>query len=234
MTSNTYAGAHPFEDMWKNAPWYTEGPDPSNRYDGLNLRIRRALSWFDRATVAQSEPDEDMEFLLYWIAFNALYGQLVPPSLPREDLKLILHYLKAVVKLDSRESLKASILSDYQLSIEELANNQYIYYRYWHFRSGDSDCADWKSRFNADQRSVNTALHHKEILTVLRIVFSRLYTLRNQLFHGSATWGGHVNRSQVMNGAAIMRCVVPRCIIVMIQHPDEPWGTPSYPVVSPP
>lgn len=175
--SDTYAGAHPFEDMRKNTPWYTEGPDPSNRYDSLNLRIRRALSWFDRATVAQSEPDEDVEFLLYWIAFNALYGRLVPSSSPRDDFASVSRYLEHVVKRDSRSSLRSAILSDYESLIEELVANKYVYYRYWNFRNGDSDCADWESRLDADQRSVSTALHHEEVFPVLKIVFSRLYNI---------------------------------------------------------
>ena len=234
MTSDTFSGAHPFENMWKGTTWYTDGPDSSNPYDGLNLRIRRALSWFDRATVAQSEPDDDVEFFLHWIAFNALYGQLVPASSSRDDFGSVSRYLGDIAEMDSRGLLKSAILADHRRSIKELVDNKYIYHRYWYFRNGDSDHSDWESHFNKDQRSVKTALHHEEILDVLKIVFSRLYTLRNQLFHGNATWSGHVNRSQVIHGAAMMRCVVPRCIIVMIQHPDGPWGTPSYPVVSAP
>ena len=63
-------------------------------------------------------------------------------------------------------------------------------------------------------------------------LFTRLYTVRNQLLHGCATWNSSVNRSQVETGAAIMAALMPRFIDVMIENPDFDWGTPRYPVVN--
>ena len=34
-------------------------------------------------------------------------------------------------------------------------------------------------------------------MTVLSVVLSRIYTLRNQLMHGGATWSSSVNRDQI-------------------------------------
>ena len=44
---------------------------------------------------------------------------------------------------------------------------------------------------------------------VMGIMFDRLYTLRNQLLHGGATWNSGVNRNQISQGAEIMGQVVP-------------------------
>jgi hypothetical protein len=41
------------------------------------------------------------------------------------------------------------------------------------------------------------ALYSKSI----KVMFDRLYTLRNQLLHGGATWNGAVNRAQITQGA---------------------------------
>jgi hypothetical protein len=69
---------------------------------------------------------------------------------------------------------------------------------------------------------------------VLGIVFTRLYTLRNQLMHGGATWGGKVNRDQLRDCNALMGKLVPMIIEIMLDNPDTLWGDAVYPVVDQP
>lgn len=59
----------------------------------------------------------------------------------------------------------------------------------------------------------------------------RLYTLRNQLMHGGATWNGSVNRSQVRDGRAILDSVLPVILALMMRKPERFQGEPFYPVV---
>jgi len=54
--------------------------------------------------------------------------------------------------------------------------------------------------------------------------WSRLYTLRNQLLYGGATWNGAVNRSQISQGAEIMGQVVPIVIYLMMNDYQRVWG----------
>ena len=56
------------------------------------------------------------------------------------------------------------------------------------------------------------ALGRRGTSTVLSIVLSRLYVLRNQLVHGGATWNGKVNRAQVRDGANLLGKFVPAVI----------------------
>ena len=41
--------------------------------DNLALRMRRALSWLERAE--KETNDDDAAFIFYWIAFNAAYAK---------------------------------------------------------------------------------------------------------------------------------------------------------------
>ena len=66
---------------------------------------------------------------------------------------------------------------------------------------------------------------------MLAIILARLYTLRNQLMHGGATWRSSVNRDQIRDGTEILADLVPRVIHLLIVNPDEDWGDPCYPVV---
>ena len=61
-------------DKWKSRPWYHkpsgEPGQPRHPKDDLNLRLRRALSWLERAEKEYATEDLDAAFIFYWIAFN--------------------------------------------------------------------------------------------------------------------------------------------------------------------
>lgn len=67
---------------------------------------------------------------------------------------------------------------------------------------------------------------------LLALVFQRIYTLRNQLMHGGATWNSQVNRAQVQDCANLMGQLVPVVMDVMLSHPEATWGAASYPVIN--
>ena len=60
---------------------------------------------------------------------------------------------------------------------------------------------------------------------------NRIYTLRNQLLHGGATWGGAVNREQLRDCSKLLGKLVPLIIELMMDHPNTLWGDACYPVV---
>ena len=66
---------------------------------------------------------------------------------------------------------------------------------------------------------------------LLALVFQRIYTLRNQLMHGGATWHGKTNRAQVQDCATLMAHIVPVVVDIMLLHPDAVWGEACYPVI---
>jgi hypothetical protein len=88
---------------------------------------------------------------------------------------------------------------------------------------------DLQSIFDG-KRKAHGAVKHADVYTYLRLVLARLYVLRNQLIHGSATWGGETNRAQVQDAAQILRSFVPIMIEIIMDDPDQEWGEPLYPV----
>ena len=89
----------------------------------------------------------------------------------------------------------------------------------------------WKESFARANKAAHVALGRLDTVTVLSIVLSRIYTLRNQLLHGGATWQSSVNREQLRDCAAFMAKLVPLVIEVMMDHPETLWGPGTYPVV---
>ena len=85
--------------------------------------------------------------------------------------------------------------------------------------------------FKASKQAAHIALANKDTASVLGIIFSRLYTLRNQLFHGGATWSSSANRNQLRDATAILGELVPSLIEIMMDNKSAHWGEACYPLV---
>ena len=84
--------------------------------------------------------------------------------------------------------------------------------------------ARWQLAFQNSKSAALRALGSMDTQKVMGIMFGRLYTLRNQLLHGGATWNSGINRSQISQGAEIMGQVVPIVIHLMMNDHQRVWG----------
>lgn len=193
----------------------------------LSLRVHRALSWLDRAERCD---DEDGRFIFLWIAFNAAYANELGEQRQLESRRFG-GFLERIVELDTEHSLESAIWEQFPGPVRVLLNNRFVFQPFWdhHNRLPDSD--DWVERFEIANRAANAALAARDTGKVLGIVFARLYTLRNQLVHGGATWNSSVNRDQLRDANAVMGTLVPHVIRIMMDNAREHWGEPCYPVI---
>ena len=226
--------AEELDSRWQKARWSHPRRDRSNPYDDLNHRLWRAISWLRRAEAEREVDDCDAAFIFLWIAFNATYGQLGLPSGSRDDgyeseSATFETYLKKVYDLDS--GTISDITRNLSIEIGMLLDNKYVFEPYWKYRNGLIGRKNWERQFENQRKKRESAAWYKKTQTTLCQLFDRLYALRNQLLHGSATWKGKINRPQVETGAQIMATLVPHFINVMIRHPDNGWGAPRNPVV---
>lgn len=196
--------------------------------EGLALRVHRALSWLHRAEQCD---DEDGRFVFLWIAFNAAYANELGEQRMLEGEKFN-RYLARLVELDASQQLYELVWQRYSGAIRVLLDNPYVYQPFWDHRNGLATGEHWESRFAAAKRFANTALAGKDTASVLAVVFNRLYTLRNQLIHGGATWNSRMNRQQLRDANAILGELVPVIIGIMMDNARLVWGEASYPPVS--
>ena len=220
--------AEELKGKWKAARSFSRSSKATDPAHAPNLRLRRALSWVSRAET--EDHDCDASFVFYWIAFNAAYGQLGSPwSNPEKERDSFKKYLEKIVNCDY-QAIKDAIFPALVNQIDTFVNNKYVYQPFWAHHNMEQRHQDWERDYEHSTKDVRQALWDGNATTVLRELFDRLYTLRNQLLHGGATWNSSVNRNQVETGARIMSSLVPRFIEVMIEHPHD-WGVPRYPVV---
>jgi len=197
----------------------------------LSLRVHRALSWLDRAE--QLAEDADGQFILLWIAFNAAYATEIDQRYRLSEQDTFRAFLAKLVELDSaKKRIEELVWTEFPKSIRVLLDNQYVFQDFWCFQNGTLSEEEWKRRFAGAKKAAKSALAGHDTVTVLSIVLSRIYTLRNQLVHGGATWNSSVNREQMRDCGNLMGKLVPLVIEIMMDHPETLWGDACYPVVN--
>jgi len=201
---------------------------------GMGLRVHRALSWLQRAE--QETEDFDAKFIFLWIAFNAAYASQSLREDGFTEQAVFKRFLSDLIRLDHAQKFSSLVWSHFPQAIRVLLDNQYVFQPFWdaqsQFSQGQKPNFEWEQAFALAKQRANDALRDNDTLGVLMAVFSRLYTLRNQLLHGGATWNSGVNRDQVRDGVRLMGTIVPLVIEIMLDHPEEGWEMPMYPVVS--
>lgn len=198
----------------------------------LTLRVHRALSWLRRAE--DEAGDEDVRFILLWIGFNAAYAGDVSQASgqdARRERDVFLDFFRTLVGFDARHRIYDMVWSRFPQEIRLLLDNRYVYAPFWLHHNGTPGYANWAERLTYDRAQVTRALARHDTASLLSLLFDRLYVLRNQLVHGGGTWNSAVNRAQVRDGAALLGCLLPIFIDLMMDNPAHEWAMPHYPVV---
>jgi len=195
----------------------------------LSLRTHRALSWLSRAELETK--DNDARFLFLWIAFNAAYANDFHDRKSLTERKMLLYFLDRLVGLDRERLLYQIVWDQFPGSIRMLLQNRFVFQPFWDFHAGLIDETTWREAFERSRRSASRALGRTDTTRVLAEVFDRLYTLRNQLVHGGATWNSAINRAQLKDASGLLGQLVPTVIHLMMENHGEVWGDACYPVV---
>jgi hypothetical protein len=200
-----------------------------NYSDDFSIRIHRSLSWVNRAE--KQDEDLDARFIFYWIAFNATYTGSHSSNSLYSERHTYKDFFEKILKYDEKEHVYYAIWNQFSGSVRNLLNNQFIFSSFWNFENGHEGFDDWEEKFSQSKSMVLKALEYKNTQLILEILFDRLYTLRNQIMHGGATWNGKVNRSQVTDGQSIISFLVPNFLEIMMNNQNEDWGKLNFPVV---
>jgi len=195
----------------------------------LALRVHRALSWYGRSE--QGGDDQDARFIFLWIAFNAAYANEIDSHMRFTEQQLFTNFIDRLCQLDEHKLLYDLVWTEYANSIRILLDNKYVFQPFWDSLNGKLGRTDWESAFNRAKARAMTALSKQDTRTVICIVLARMYTLRNQIIHGGATWNSSVNRDQVRDCTNLLGKLVPIIILIMLDNCHALWGDACYPVV---
>lgn len=195
----------------------------------LSLRVHRALSWLNKSEQCD---DDDSKFIFLWIAFNAAYAQEYNQTQPCGERSSYENFLTKLIELDKEKILFNIVWDNYAHTIRIILDNEFILNSYWEYHSNKIEEKEWKKAKEQSKLIANRALEQGDTLSVLSVLFTRLYTLRNQIIHGGATFGSAVNREQLRDCTKILQKIVPVIIDLMMNGKNEVWGDPVYPVIN--
>jgi len=211
-------------------------------------RIRRAKSWLARANRAVIEGEKAgagaddtgfacERFMFLWISFNAAYGCDMMENETSKEKEKFTKFLDEIVRQDRERTIHNILWERYSGPVQDLLENKYVFRPFWESVRGSSSGRGWKQKFEGDKRRSFRELANGNVERVLEIVFWRLYELRNQIFHGGATFAEGWGRDQITNGSRIMADLVPVILDIMDTHIDENpdtevWGKVAYPRIN--
>ncbi len=197
-------------------------------------RLHRSQSWMDAAR-AQFSSAKHIQFISWYIAFNALHGIRQYEGSQEEnrlDRQEFLRRLRVLHSCDMRygNGILLKALKTCQDDAKKLITDYLFRDSYWKRHISSSEL---KRRFSADLSRAEGMLYKGNYDTFLDLMLRRLAVLRNQIFHGCATYGAASKGLPSLEiGLSVLQTLVPAFCKLMDRHgPEVAWPQIPYPRV---
>ena len=200
---------------------------PDNVDENDIIRLHRAISWVKCAE--ENANNTDLKFISLWIAFNACYADNDNHDMSLTEKKRFKDFIARLVSLDTDELFFKLLWHKFSGPVRLLVDNKFAYKQFWDAQRGEN--VYWERLFKQSKIDSRNYLANQQVAELLGVVLDRLYTVRNQLIHGGATYMSKVNRSQVKDASQILEFLMPIIIDIMLTHSNEDWGVINYPVI---
>ena len=195
--------------------------------DQFNLRIHRGLSWLKKSQDLQE--DLDLQFISLWVSFNAIYAQDLQISQDKQTLRQFLHL---ICQKDTEHKIYKILWERFSQPIRVFLDNPYVYQGFWDYQNQKISQQACREGLEHEKQKVLRALKEQDSVDILMVLFNRMYTLRNQLIHGGATYNSSVNRKQLKDACSILSALLPIFMFVLLENAATlDLGKPFYPVV---
>ncbi|OOF48181.1 HEPN domain-containing protein [Rodentibacter trehalosifermentans] len=212
--------------------YFREHRDIDNYAEDFRLRIHRAISWLEKSEQAGELGDLDTQFITLWISFNAAYARELVDMNTGEHRTLNL-FLHLICQCDEEQRIYNLVWHKFSQSIRLLIKNQFVYQPFWDYHNGKISEKEFQLAFERSKEKAYSALEKGKTQYILEVIFSCLYTLRNQILHGGATYNSSANRAQLKDGCRVLSLLIPEMLQIMMEnHQEINWGKPYYPVVA--
>ncbi len=193
-----------------------------DQHQDFAIRVWRGISWLERAEILLTD-DLEGRFLALWIGINALYGQLDRDGRPWGDREALAAFISRIYPLDSSGRLRAVVAKN-QKSALSLIDNKFLFEGFW---AGSKTA---KADLGMEVKNAILMLTKPNQLPLWRMLLSRLYLMRNQVFHGASTKGSTLNRKSLRNCVTVLSSFLPACLETMIEYGvTQDWGEVCYP-----
>ncbi|HDR1021648.1 TPA: hypothetical protein QB352_000891 [Pasteurella multocida] len=194
--------------------------------EDFRLRIHRSISWLKKS---EQDQDLDSKFISLWIAFNAAYARELDDV---KDKATFNEFLLRICAFDDEKQIYNLVWKKFSQSIRLLLDNKFVFQPFWEFHNGKIEEKEYLRAEIIEREQFLSSLERQKTERILGVMFSRLYTLRNQIIHGGSTYNSKANREQLRDGCNILALLIPSMLQIMMEHHAEiDWGKPFYPYV---
>lgn len=221
-TQATSVSVHKLRRRWKPQKERLQAQCPDHP---LTIRFHRACSWMVCTEAMADEADLDLKLINQWIALNALYGQWDEPAKqPLPDRECWRQFFDQLCRVDESDQV-ANVLKEQKKLVLSLLDDPYVSKYFWQEPTLKRAGKSRKAKYDA-----LTWYVEKNWTLILDRLIERIYLVRCQLIHGSATYDGKLNRTAVRRCATMMGHLLPAVLTVITDHgADEDWGPMCYP-----
>jgi hypothetical protein len=173
--------------------------------------------------------DSQELFIMYWIAFNALYGRVNETDHGRylrpgdDDARW---YLGRICDLDAGTGQIKLALTALHKEAHALLKSRYLYEAYWRGDYGNNV----KRYLETEVKSAEDALNAGDVHPyVTALLWGRIRMLRNQIFHGCSTNRDSLNKDDLNPALQVLSVVIPLFIEIMENRFDKEADWPRIP-----
>ena len=187
-------------------------------------RIRRSLSWLERAAAAPRR-DKPPRFVDLWIALNALYG--VKPDPSSDERRSFRNFIRKLNRIDSRcKFLVPSMSQGHVQNLSfKLVDNPYLWREFW-----QKNVRKLRENRITDLKIARASFREQDAVMLYTCVFERLYILRNQIFHGSSSATTKKSEDALKPAILFLEETIPIFIRVMMNcGSGKDWPSLPFP-----
>jgi len=148
----------------------------------LTLRVHRGLSWFGRA--CEQGDDNDVRFILLWIAFNATYAIEIDAVIGNDREKFGF-FFRTLISLDRDKRIYNLVWSRFPNEVRMLLDNRYVFAPFWAHQNGVPGNGDWEERLTRAKHAAAKAMARQDTPTILSILFDRFMFFVTSSFTGA-------------------------------------------------
>ncbi len=195
------------------------------RFQNYQIRVHRALSWWERAGELDAEELPEARLIFNWIAFNSLYGSWDGEGgAPVKDRASWGAFLSRTLTWD-RHGLLAGRLQELRDPVLKLLDNKFLDQQFWRLRDAYGN--------SRRQYYLGQSLYfERRWPRLLEMIFDRCYVLRSQIVHGAATRNSRLNRDVLREVLQLLEDFLEVVLTVVVEcgaHDD--WPALCYPPI---
>lgn len=191
-------------------------------------RVDRMDTWIRLADATpRDQEQEHVQFVFYWIAYEAAYKHEGPERKESRYERQQLH--ERLARCDG-EKLRG-LLNAQRRDVVSILELRQAHHSFWHEVPGVRNVEEWERKFAGWVKKDKENLGNLKISVTLDNLFWRLNIVRNQIVHGGSAGPRSLGRTQVMLGARLLKVLVPCFRDIIRLNVDQDWGKPPFPRV---